>query len=201
LNVFAPLLIVLFAPENFGVRLIPWYFLWEFFRSRGGTPTLKRSWNPRLWTGFALVLVGVLSYPFFFVRFPVTRDFPWANLLLLALAVFLLITGLRRAFRQSQAYRGKVSGTILASLSAVLVGLFLFTIFYLARQLPESRGAPAVGQIAPDFTLADENGSTVTLSSLLNSSFYTNDWPAGPGSGDARGKTAGALLIFYRGYW
>jgi hypothetical protein len=162
---------------------------------------MTRSWNPRLWTGFALVLVGILSYPFFFVRFPVTRDFPWANFLLLAFAVFLLITGLLRAFRQSRAYRGKLSGTILASLSAVLVGLFLFVIFYMARQLPESRGAPAIGQIAPDFTLPDENGSVVTLSTLLNSAFITNDWPSSPESGDARGKTAGALLIFYRGYW
>ena len=162
---------------------------------------MRRSWNPRLWTGFALVLVGVLSYPFFFVRFPVTRDFPWANLLLLAFAVFLLTTGLLRAFRQSQAYRGKVSGAILASLSAVLVGLFLFVIFYMARQLPASRGAPAVGQIAPDFTLTDENGGMVTLSSLLNSSFYSNVWPAAQESGHASAKTAGALLIFYRGYW
>jgi len=162
---------------------------------------MRRSWNPRLWAGFAVVVVDVLSYPFFFVRFPVTRDFPWANLILLALAVFFLITGLRRAFRQSQVYRGKVSGTILAFLSTLLIGLFLFSIFYLAHQLPESRGAPVVGQIAPDFTLPDENGSLVTLSTLLNSAFITNDWPSSPGSGDARGKTAGALLIFYRGYW
>ena len=162
---------------------------------------MRRSWNPRLWTGFALVLVGILSYPFFFVRFPVTRDFPWANFLLLAFAVFLLITGLLRAFRQSRAYRGKLSGTILASLRTVLVGQPLFVIFYMARQLPESRGAPAVGQIAPDFTMPDENGRMVTLSTLLNSAFITNDWPSSPGSGDARGKTAGALLIFYRGYW
>jgi hypothetical protein len=165
---------------------------------------VKRSWNPRLWAGFALVLVGTISYPFFFIRFPTTRDFPWANLILLALAAFLLISGVSRAFGQPATYRSKVSGTILASLGALLIGFFLFLIFYLARQLPESRGAPAVGQIAPDFTLADENGSMVTLSTLLNSAFNTNDWPATSAaseSGDARGKTAGALLIFYRGYW
>jgi hypothetical protein len=55
--------------------------------------------------------------------------------------------------------------------------------------------------MALDFTLPDENGNTVTLSTLLNSAFITNDWPSSPGSGGARGKTAGALLIFYRGYW
>jgi hypothetical protein len=162
---------------------------------------MKRSWNPRLWMGFALVLVGIASYPFFFVRFPVTRDFPWANLILLALATFLLITGLRRAFQQPDAYRGKVSGTILVLLSVALVGFFLFSIFYMARQVPESRGAPVVGQLALDFTLTDENGGRVTLSTLLNSPFSTNDWPATPASDGAREKTAGAVLIFYRGYW
>jgi hypothetical protein len=170
---------------------------------------MKRSWNWRLWGGFALVLVGIASYPFFFIRFAATRDFPWANLILFALAGFLLLTGLRRAFRQPEAYRGKVSGTILASLSTLLVALFLYTILYMARQVPESRGAPAVGQVAPDFTLADENGQPVTLSTLLNSPFSTNDWPttatagrpATTTAGEPRGKTSGAVLIFYRGYW
>jgi hypothetical protein len=159
---------------------------------------MKRSWNPRLWAGFALVLVGIASYPRFFIRFPVTRDFPWANLLLFALAAFLLATGLRRAFQKPEAYRGKVSGTILASLGTLLVAFFLFVILYMARQVPESRGAPTVGQTAPDFTLPDENGHAVTLSALLNSPFSTNDWPE---AGNPHGTTAGAVLIFYRGYW
>src|SRR5208282_2612392 len=159
---------------------------------------MKRSWNWRLWGGFALVVVGVASYQYLFVRFAVTRDFPWANLTLFTLAAYLLVAGLRRAFQQPEAYRGKVSGTILASLSALLVGFFLFVVFYMARQVPESRDAPAVGQIAPDFTLADENGQPVTLSTLLRSPFSTNDWPA---AGEPRGNTAGAVLIFYRGYW
>lgn len=160
---------------------------------------MKRSWNPQLWAAFALVLVGIASYPLLFIRFPVTRDFPWASLILFALAAFLFFTGLRRAFQKPEAYRGKVSGTILASLSALLAGFFLFAILYMARQVPESRGAPTVGQLVPDFTLPDESGQSVTLSTLLNSSFTTNDWPAV--AGDAPGKTAGALLIFYRGYW
>lgn len=159
---------------------------------------MKRNWNWRLWAGFALVLVGAASYQYLFIRFAVTRDFPWANLILFALAAYLLVTGLRRAFQQPEAYRGKVSGTILTSLSALVVGLFLFVVFYMARQVPASRGAPAVGQVAPDFTLADQNGQPVTLSALLRSPFSTNDWPA---VGEPRGNTAGSVLIFYRGYW
>jgi hypothetical protein len=159
---------------------------------------MKRSWNPMIWAGFALVLAGIISYPTFFIRFPATRDFPWANLLLLTVAAAMLAAGVWRAFKRPEAYRGKVSGSILASLSVLLIGLFLATIFYFSRQLPASRGAPQVGAIAPDFTLPDSTGRSVTLSSLLNSPFGTNDWPAAAAGSD---KTAGAVLIFYRGYW
>lgn len=159
---------------------------------------MKRSWNPALWIGFALVLAGIASYPFFFIRFPVTRDFPWVNLLLLVIAAWLLVAGVSRAFRRPQAYRGKVSGPILASLSLLLIGFFLVDIFYVARQLPASANAPRPGQIAPDFTLSDSTGHPVSLSSLLNSPFASNDWPP---AGPAPAKTAGVVLIFYRGYW
>ena len=44
------------------------------------------------------------------------------------------------------------------------------------------RSAPVgVGDVAPDFTLADQNGQKITLS-------------------DARGKSP-VVLVFYRGYW
>jgi hypothetical protein len=149
----------------------------------------KRSWNPILWVGFALVLVGFASYPFFFARFPITRDFPWANLALLALSVFLVCAGVVRAFRQPDVYRGKVSGSILGVLTVLLVGFF-----------PASHGAPKVGEMAPDFTLPDSQGNLVTLSAMLDSSFAPNgSTSATAGTGSA--QTAGTVLIFYRGYW
>lgn len=162
---------------------------------------MKRSWNPMVWAGFALVLAGIASYPMFFIRFPATRDFPWANLVLLAAAVYLLGAGVLRAFQRPDAYRGKVSGTILASVSVLLIGFFFFQIFYVARQVPASLGAPRAGETARDFTLSDSTGGAVTLSGLLNAPFGTNDWPATATSTVASGKTAGLLLIFYRGYW
>lgn len=160
----------------------------------------KRNWNPWLWVGFALVLVGFASYPLFFARFPITRDFPWANLALMALAVFLVGAGVVRAFRQPDVYRGKVSGSILGVLTVLLVGSFLLEIFYATKRIPASHGAPQVGEVAPDFTLPDSQGNLVTLSSLLDSPFAPNGSSA-PAAGTESVKTAGSVLIFYRGYW
>lgn len=165
---------------------------------------MKLSWNPAIWIGFALVLIGAASYPLFFIRFPVTRDFPWANLILLAAAVVLLVIGLRRAFRQPDAYRGKISGPILSVLSLAVIGLFSYVIFYAARQLPASTGSPKVGAVAPDFTIPDSLAHPVTLSDLLALPFRTNDWPINTATAPPASladKTAGLVLIFYRGYW
>jgi hypothetical protein len=159
---------------------------------------MKRSWNPRIWIGFVISLAAMVSYPTVFARYPITRDFPWVTLLLLALGIFLVASGLTRAFGRPDAYRGRISGSILGVVTVLLAGFFLFVIFYGARQIPASHGAPRVGEAAPDFTLPDSKGDNVTLSSLLNSSFSPDD---GPTAGSATGKTAAVVLVFYRGYW
>src|SRR2546427_12195033 len=46
--------------------------------------------NWQIWTGFLLSIFAFLSYPLVFVNWAVTRDFPWANLLLFAIAALLL---------------------------------------------------------------------------------------------------------------
>lgn len=158
---------------------------------------MKRNWNPGLWVGFVLVLFGVASYPLFFARFPITRDFPWVNLLILAFALLLIAVGVARAFSEPDQYRGKISGSILAVLAVLVTGFFCYSVFVLTRQLPVSHGAP-VGELAPDFTLPDSKGETVTLSSVLSSPF-TPEGSRATASGSA--KPAGTVLIFYRGYW
>lgn len=55
---------------------------------------MKRNWNWAVWTGASLVFLGVISCPLFFVRFPALRDFPWANLPMIALGLVLLALGL-----------------------------------------------------------------------------------------------------------
>ena len=55
-----------------------------------------RKLNWPAWLGLILCIFGLVSYPFIFVNWPVTRDFPWANLLIFAGAFLLLIVGIRR---------------------------------------------------------------------------------------------------------
>lgn len=151
------------------------------------TAALKR-FNWQIWAGFLLSIVAFLSYTIFFVNFPVTRDFPWANLLLFAIAVVLLFLGIRRSFASGRSLLSKIVGSILGVLGVLVFGFFIFAIFVLARQLPASAGAPKVGQKAPEFSMVDSNGKQVSLAELLST----------PVNGKA---PKGVLLIFYRGYW
>jgi hypothetical protein len=143
-----------------------------------------------LWVGFLLTLAAFMSYFLVFVWFPVTRDFPWANLLLFAIAAVLLFMGFRRGFAADRPHptRSKIVTTIVGTLGVAVIALFVFSIFIAARWLPASTGAPQMGQRAPDFTLTDTNGKQVSLNELLTT----------PLNGSA---PKGVLLIFYRGYW
>lgn len=146
-----------------------------------------RRFNWPLWAGFLLSVVTFFSYFAVFVWYPVTRDFPWANLLLFALAAVLLFAGIRRAFA-SDRRRSKIVGMIVTTLGVVVIAFFLFAFFVFGRWLPPSTGAPQVGQRAPEFTLTDTSGNAVSLNELL----------ATPVNGNA---PKGVLLVFYRGYW
>jgi predicted membrane channel-forming protein YqfA (hemolysin III family) len=142
----------------------------------------RRRWNISIWAGFAIVLAAVLSYIPIFVQFAVTRDFPWVNLLLFLVGGCLLAIGLKRAFREKELYRGKVTGSILGALSLLLFGVFCYGIFYIANEMPSPAGALHAGQRAPEFTLPSADGKQVVLSALLK-------------------NNRAVLLIFYRGYW
>jgi hypothetical protein len=142
---------------------------------------MKRSWNWSLWIGFVFALAGFLSYAFF-AQFPITRDFPWVNLLLFAVGGILLVLGLFRAFGKPRVYRGKILGPILVTLGILMFAFFSYVFFYQLRQVPPSTGAPRVGQKAPEFTLLDRDGKDVAL-------------------GDLSSRSKAVALIFYRGFW
>jgi hypothetical protein len=135
-----------------------------------------------VWLGFGVALLAAFSYIPLFSRFPVTRDLPWANLVLFVAAECLLGIGVYRAFAQPGRYRGKISGIVLSALSLGMFGLFCYGVFYAVRNIPSGHTALRVGQQAPDFTLASVDGNPVTLSQLR------------------QGQHA-VLLIFYRGFW
>lgn len=149
-----------------------------------------RSINRPLWVGFLLTLAAFISFPAVFVNYPATRDFPWVNLLLFVIAAGLVFLGVRRGFAPDRPHptRSKIVTAIVATLSAFVIAFFVFAIFIAARWLPESKGAPQVGQKVPDFTLTDTTGKPVSLNELLTM----------PVNGTA---PKGVLLIFYRGYW
>jgi hypothetical protein len=143
---------------------------------------MKRRANILNWVGFAIALLAVLSYIPFFAVFPATRDFPWANYLLFLIAAALLAAGLTRAFRDPEHYRGKISGSILAALSALLFGFFVMSVTYFSKQLPSARTALVVSQKAPSFRLVNSVGTQVSSTDLFK-------------------NHRGVLIVFYRGYW
>jgi len=61
----------------------------------------SRKFNWLVLAGFLVCVIAFLSFFFFFVRFPVTRDFPWVNLLLFGLAAILLVIGLQQEFAKA----------------------------------------------------------------------------------------------------
>jgi hypothetical protein len=150
--------------------------------TQGEDLIVKRRWNVPIWAGFAIVIVALVSYIPIFALFPITRDVPWANYLLFLLGGGLLAVGVRRAFRDPEHYRGKISGSILGVLSVLLFGFFVTSIVYLGKQIPSAETALRPGQPAPPFALHDIAGKPVASSDLL--------------------KTHRAVvLVFYRGYW
>lgn len=149
-----------------------------------------RQLNWPLWLGFLLTLIGGFSYLAVFVSYPITRDFPWVNLLLFLVAIVFLWKGIRRGFARDRAHRtrSKIISSLVSALSFAMIALFLFSYFVFARWLPPSTGAPQVGQKIPEFTLPDSTGRQVSLNELLTAPI------------DGR-EPKGVLLVFYRGNW
>ncbi len=143
---------------------------------------MKRRRNILSGAGFAVILVSLVSYIPFFALFPTTRDVPWANYLLFLIGGALIAMGVRRAFRDPEHYRGKISGSILAALSALLFAFFVVSVTYFSKQIPSADTALRVSAQAPPFVLANAAGKEISSADLLK---------------DHRGL----VLVFYRGYW
>ena len=150
-----------------------------------------RRFNWHIWAGLLFSVLAFLSYPTFFVNFPITRDFPWANLILFMIAIAFLSVGVRRAFAPDRSRIAKAGSVVIACLGLLITAFFIFTIFIGARRLPASEAAPKVGNKAPEFSLVDVNGKATSLAELRST----------PINVASANKPRGVLLIFYRGYW
>jgi FtsH-binding integral membrane protein len=142
----------------------------------------RRSRNVAAWLGPLLVVLGVLSYytvlvPVF-ARWPVLRDAPVVNLVVIAAGLVLAVVGFRRT-RGRGGWRRAGSGAGLA-LSSAAAALFVWYSFVFSYRLPAADGALAVGARVPALTLVGHDGAPVDLLA------------ASAGS---------AVLVFYRGFW
>jgi hypothetical protein len=153
------------------------------------SPAPTRRTNSALWYGLLITLLGVASEFFYFLRPPesIVRALPFINLLLPATGLICLFVGLARAFFRPAVYAGMLWGSIIAVLALVLL-VGNGVLFHITRAVPNSAGAPQVGQRLPEFTLPDSSGQQTSLSQLFAAS--------ADGS-----QPKAVLLVFYRGYW
>ena len=119
-----------------------------------------------------LVSLGAIAGYFAFLRVPTVRNHPALYLVAFALATVIAAAASWRAARWPN--------IVALALSAVLLVLGGYFNFVLAR-VPATATALKIGEPAPDFTLADATGASVSLASF-------------------RDRTP-VVLVFYRGYW
>ena len=153
------------------------------------SPTTQRRTNSALWYGLLITLFGIATQFFYFLRppRPISHVLPWINLLLPTIGVIFLFIGLARAFSRAAVYSGKIWGSSVTVIALLLL-IGNVVLFRHTRDVPNSAGAPQVGQRLPEFTLSDSSGQPTSLSQLFAA--------AGDGS-----QPKAVLLVFYRGYW
>src|SRR5205814_7482538 len=156
-----------------------------------------RRLNWPIWLGLLLSFFAFFSYPLIFVNWATTRVFPWANLILFAIADVFIVIGVMRAFLPERRILSKIVGAVGAVLSGLVLIGFIFVAFIAPRQLPASANAPQLGQQAPPLTLTDINNTQTSLSDLLSQPIPSDRAEL---VSSAR-PPKGLLLIFYRGYW
>ena len=121
---------------------------------------MKRKWNWPIWVGFVVAVGGLFSYEFF-VQFPITRDFPWANLLLFGIGAALLLARISSRVWPAATLSRQDFRFDLCRDRLVLCWRSSPTKFFTScDKCRFRRRRREIGQKAPDFTLAGSKRKT-----------------------------------------
>lgn len=142
----------------------------------GSAPSTETGRNHLAWIAPLIAIAGFLSYYTYFSMWPVFRDVPWLNLLILVLATALSVV----AFRRARPGWGKAASGVGLLVSVGLLGLLSFYCFVLSYQLPDPNLVADDGTRLPAITLASWDGQPVDVAEAANDKL---------------------ILVFYRGYW
>ena len=132
--------------------------------------------NHAAWLGPVIAVAGFLSYSTISAQYPILRDFPWLNLLILAGAMALGVVAVRRAATG----RGRAASVAGLGISTFLTGLLVFYCFFYSYGLPDAGRVADDGTQIPPISLASWDGKKIDVEAA------------------AQGKL---ILVFYRGYW
>jgi hypothetical protein len=136
----------------------------------------RETFNHLAWIGPVVAVFGLLSYFTIFSMWPLFRDFPWLNLLILAIGVGASALALPRA----RGALGRAAGRAGLLLSVSMLGLLCFYAFHLSYQLPDAGRVAGDGTKIPEITLASYDGTPVDIAAAANDKL---------------------ILVFYRGHW
>ncbi|MGH7289597.1 MAG: hypothetical protein ACREJT_00200 [Myxococcota bacterium] len=120
-----------------------------------------------------IAFAAIALYFAVFLNYPITRDVPWASLLMLAIALGASAVGFARSRRKLLAGAG-------LALTLFLGSSFVWYCYVLSYELPSAELALDVGAPVPAVVLRDDRGQDVELAAL------------------SRGKL---VLVFFRGHW
>src|SRR5258708_33828168 len=82
-----------------------------------------------LWAWIITLPAFLLNLPLFFFQFPGQQLLPWLALAAFVAALALCVIALRPAFGQPQAFRGKISASIVTGSTCLLFALPAFEFF------------------------------------------------------------------------
>ncbi|MFP6663296.1 MAG: hypothetical protein VCC00_03730 [Deltaproteobacteria bacterium] len=130
-----------------------------------------------VWLGPLVAVIGLVTYFTIFYRWPLTRDLPWLNFLVIAAGIALAFSGMRAS--PGTGWRAGVA-RLAVGVSLLPAALLAWYSFVFSAQMPATDLAAGPGTELPALILLDDKGDAFHLGM----------------AGEKR-----ALIVFYRGFW